>query len=152
VKRWFDRLLGRLPFLSRLSPDLLSGVGLLLSLAVYYYLSLGMIAPSILALSAALLFDVLDGVAARAQGRASEEGWVVDIAVDRVSEALISLALSRLVVLVVAFNVALSLYSFMARRHLIIPVRQVLLLALAAYYLVGAGGLHLLLDALLFQV
>jgi hypothetical protein len=68
------------------------------------------------------------------------------------SEALISLALSRLVVLVVAFNVALSLYSYMSKRHLIIPIRQVLLLTLVVYYLVGAGGLHLLLDSILFRM
>ena len=121
MKRWFDRLLGRLPFLSELNPDQLSGLGLLLSLAVYYFLS-------------------------------REEGWVVDVAVDRVSEALISLALSRLVVLVVAFNVALSLYSYMSKKHLIIPIRQVLLLMLVVYYLVGAGGFHLFLDGILFRM
>ncbi|MBL7168888.1 CDP-alcohol phosphatidyltransferase family protein [Candidatus Bathyarchaeota archaeon] len=152
VKRWFDRLLGRLPFLAELNPDQLSGLGLLLSLAVYYFLSREMIGASILVLFAALFLDVLDGVVARAQGKASEEGWVVDIAVDRVSEALISLALSRLVVLAVVFNVALSLYSYMSRRHLIIPIRQVLLLALAVYYFVGVGGLHLFLDGILFRI
>ena len=152
VKRWFDRLLGKLPFLADLNPDQLSGLGLLLSLAVYYFLSREMIGASILVLFAALFLDVLDGVVARAQGKASEEGWVVDIAVDRVSEALISLALSRLVVLVVAFNVALSLYSYMSKRHLIIPIRQVLLLTLVVYYLVGAGGFHLFLDGVLFQM
>ena len=152
MKRWFDRLLGRLPFLSELSPNLISGLGLLLSFAVYYFLSREMMGASILTLSAALFLDVMDGVIARAQGKASEEGWVVDVAVDRVSEALISLALSRLVVLVVAFNVALSLYSHMSKRHLILPVRQALLLALVVYYALGSGGLHLLLDGFLFRI
>ena len=151
MKRWFDRLLGRLPFLSELDPDQLSGLGLLLSLGVYYYLSRGMIGASILVLSAALFLDVLDGVVARARGEASEGGWVVDVAVDRVSEAVVSLAMSRLVVLVVALNVALSLYSHMYRRHIIIPVRQILLLVLVVYYFVGAGEFGPLFDVVLFN-
>ncbi len=91
MKRWFDRLLGRLPFLAELNPDQLSGLGLLLSLAVYYFLSREMIGASILVLFTALFLDVLDGVVARAQGKASEEGWVVDVASFRGYRGLVGL-------------------------------------------------------------
>lgn len=147
-----DTILTRVPFLRRLDANMISGLSLVCTLAGYLLISHRMLISCFVALFLALFMDALDGVVARVRGQASsEEGWVVDISVDRVSEALISLALSRVYILLAVLNVGLAFYSYKSKKHVIIPVRHLLLLMLLFYLFVESEAITFFLDGLLFE-
>ena len=151
VKKVFDAILAKIPFLKKLDPDVVSGLSLISSLPTYIYLMVGPTVPAIVSLVIVLFLDVLDGVIARVKGQASLRGWIVDVSVDRVSEVLISLALGRLFTLVVVINIYLSLYSYRNKKHIILPIRQVLLLLLVIQYILTPGPLETLLYNVVFN-
>ncbi|MFQ5836979.1 MAG: CDP-alcohol phosphatidyltransferase family protein [Candidatus Bathyarchaeia archaeon] len=144
--------LTRFSFLKRLNANLISGLSLVCSPIVYLLISKRAFIACIIALFFVLLFDVLDGVVARAKGQTSSEvGWMVDVSVDRISEALISLALSRVYMLLVVLNMGLTLRSCKFRKQALIPLRHLLLLMLLLYYLVKLQPITLFLDQILFD-
>ena len=131
---------------------MVSGLGLVCSPIVYLLISKRSFIACIIALFFILLFDALDGVVARAKGQTSSEvGWMVDVSVDRISEALISLALSRVYMSLVVFNMGLALWSCKFRKRALIPLRHLLLLMLLLYYLVKSQPITLFLDQILFD-
>jgi phosphatidylglycerophosphate synthase len=148
-------VLTRFPVLKRVNANMISGVGLAVSPIAYLLIANRAILASVIALFVVLLLDVLDGAAARAIGQTSEDGWMVDVSIDRVSEAVISLALSRIFILFTIINMGLALLSCHYRKHAIIPLRQAILLALIAYYVlesfVDFQPAISLLDQILFQ-
>jgi hypothetical protein len=108
---------------------------------------------SVAVLFLVLFLDVLDGSVARAKGQASsEEGWIVDVSVDRMSEALISIALSRVYILLVITNIGLVFYSYKNKKHVILPLRHFLLVILFVYLFTESKPITLLLDAMLFNM
>ena len=76
---------------------------------------------------------------------------MVDVSVDRISEAVISLALSRVFILLTILNMGLALLSYRYKKHAIIPLRHAILLILIAYYLLEKQPAFLILDQILFQ-
>jgi len=131
---------------------MISGLGLVFTPIAYMLLSERAIAASIIAIFLILLLDALDGIVARAKGQtSSEDGWMVDISVDRISEAVISLALSRVFILLTILNMGLALLSYHHKKHAIIPLRHAILLILIAYYLLEKQPAFLILDQILFQ-
>ena len=147
-----DSILTKFSFLRRLDPNIISGFGLVCSLLVYFLISEKMLIGSVIALFLVLFLDALDGVVARLKGRtSSEEGWIVDVSVDRVSDALISLALSRVYILLVILNIGLTFCSYKFKRHLVIPLRQLLLLMLLFCLFAGSDPIAFLLDGILFE-
>jgi len=76
---------------------------------------------------------------------------MVDVSVDRISEAVISLALSRVFILLTIINIGLALLSHRYKKHAIIPLRQATLLILIAYYLLESQPAFLILEQVLFQ-
>jgi phosphatidylglycerophosphate synthase len=131
---------------------MISGLSLVFTPIAYMLLSERAIAASIIAIFLILLLDVLDGIVARAKSQtSSEDGWMVDISVDRISEAVISLALSRVFILLTILNMGLALLSYRYKKHAIIPLRQAILLVLIAYYLLEKQPAFLILDQILFQ-
>ena len=107
---------------------------------------------SMMALFLALFLDILDGAVARVKGQASEEGWIVDVSVDRVSESLISLALSRVYILLVIINIGLVFYSYKFKNHVIIPLRQLLLLTLLVSVSIKSEPIAYFMDIILFKL
>jgi hypothetical protein len=75
---------------------------------------------------------------------------MVDVSVDRISEAIICLALSRVFILLTIFNMGLALLSCHYKKHAIIPLRQATLLILIAYYLLQSQPAFFILDQILF--
>lgn len=152
-KQIIDKILSRFPFIMRYNKNNISGLSLVCSLAFYLLISKRMMIWCIAVLFLVLFLDVLDGSVARVKGQASsEEGWIVDVSVDRISEALISLALSRAYILLVISNIGLVFYSYKNKKHVILPLRQLLLLILLVYLFTESEPISLLLDAMLFKL
>lgn len=87
-----------------------------------------------------LLTDWWDGATARRHGTGSREGYIVDVVIDRFSEAFIFLAdighvLGRLFFALWILNTALTLWSARTGRHRILPLRAVWLGVLALWIL-----------------
>ena len=146
-------VLTRFPLLKRVNADMISGLSLVCTPIAYLLISERAILASIIALFLVMLLDAIDGIVARAKGEtSSEDGWMVDVAVDRVSEAVISLALSRIFILFTILNMCLALLSCHYRKHAILPLRHAILLILIAYYLLQSQpAIFSLLDQILFH-
>jgi len=144
-------VLTRFPMLKQVNANMISGVSLVFSPIAYLLLSERAIIASIITIFLILLLDALDGIVARAKGQtSSKDGWMVDVSVDRISEAIISLALSRVFILLTIINMGLALLSCYYEKHAIIPLRQVTLLILIAYYVLQSQPAFLYLDQILF--
>ena len=141
----------RFPILKQVNADQISGLSLIFSPIAYLLISERAIIASIITIFLILLLDALDGIVARAKGQTSGDGWIVDVSVDRISEAVISLALSRVFILITIFNICLALLSCHYKKHAIIPLRHAILLMLIAYYFLGSQPTFLILDQILFQ-
>ena len=145
-------VLTRFPLLRRVNANMISGLGLACSPIAYLLISERAILASIIILVIIMLLDAFDGIVARAKGEvSSEDGWMVDVSVDRISEAVISLALSRIFILLTILNMGLALLSCHYKKHAIIPLRHATLVMLIAYYLLGAQPAFSFLDQILFQ-
>jgi len=145
-------VLTRFPMLKQVDANMISGLGLVFTPIAYLLLSERVIAASIIAIFLILLLDALDGIVARAKGQtSSEDGWIVDVSVDRISEAVISLALSRVFILLTIINMGLALLSYRYKKHAIIPLRHAILVILIAYYLLEKQPAFLILEQILFQ-
>jgi phosphatidylglycerophosphate synthase len=121
--------------LKHVDANMISGLSLALSPIVYLLIAERAILASIIALFVVILLDALDGIVARAKGQtSSNDGWVVDVSVDRVSEAVISLALSRIFILFTILNIGLALLSCHYKKHAIIPLRHAILVTLITYF------------------
>ena len=145
-------VLKRFPLLKQVNANMISGLSLVCTPIAYLLISERAILASIIALFLIMLLDALDGIVARAKGETnSEDGWMVDVSVDRVSEAVISLALSRIFILVTIINMGLALLSYRYRKHAIIPLRHAILVIFIAYFLLESHPVAVFLDQILFQ-
>ena len=93
VRAVTQRLAGRLLGRSGISPNTITTVGLLLTLAVTYMLATGQLVLGGILVLVTSAFDMLDGALARATDRKSAFGAFFDSTVDRYTEALILLGL-----------------------------------------------------------
>lgn len=93
VRAITQRIVGRLLGRSSISPNMLTMVGLLLTLGVTATLATGHLFWGGVLVLATSLFDMLDGALARATDRNSTFGAFLDSTMDRYSEALIFLGL-----------------------------------------------------------
>ena len=144
-------VLTRFPILRQVDANMISGLSLAFTPIAYLLLSERAIIAAIIAIFLVLLLDALDGIVARAKGQtSSKDGWMVDVSVDRISEAIISLALSRVFILLTILNMGLALLSCHYEKHAIIPLRQTTLLILIAYYLLQSQPAFFYLEQILF--
>jgi CDP-diacylglycerol--glycerol-3-phosphate 3-phosphatidyltransferase len=88
-----QRIAGRLLGRSGISPNTITGIGFVLTLAVTYTLATGHLALGGVLVLLTSAFDMLDGALARATDRKSAFGAFFDSTVDRYTEALILLGL-----------------------------------------------------------
>ncbi|WP_026369217.1 glycosyltransferase [Kallotenue papyrolyticum] len=93
VRALTQRIVGRVLGRSGISPNLLTIIGVLLTLSVTVTLALGYLAWGGLLVLLTSLFDMLDGALARATQRNSTFGAFLDSTMDRYAEALIFLGL-----------------------------------------------------------
>ena len=131
---------------------MISGLSLVFSPIVYLAISENAILVSIIALFVVMLLDALDGIVARTKDQtSSKDGWIVDVSVDRVSEAVVCLALSRIFILLTIINMGLAFLSYHCKKHAIIPLRHAILVILVAYFLLESHPVAVYLDQILFQ-
>jgi phosphatidylglycerophosphate synthase len=143
-------VLTRFPLLKRVDANMISGLSLICSPIAYLLISEKALLASIIVLFLIILLDALDGIVARAKGQTSEDGWFVDVSVDRVSEAVISLALSRIFILLTMLNLSLALWSCRYKRHAIIPLRHAMIVILIIYYLLESQQAFSFLEQIIF--
>lgn len=124
--------------LPEINPSWFQMVGLFMSV---YYLFLVSIPWKIAFISIILFLDWLDGAAARQQKKASMEGWMIDVAVDRFSEGFIFFAeigtqIGMLFFILWIVNVVLSLYSVKTGKHIMLALRFFYIFVLAYQYFI----------------
>ncbi|USN53187.1 MAG: CDP-archaeol synthase [Candidatus Nomurabacteria bacterium] len=141
-RAWIRRLwIFRLP---NVSPDAISLVGFCLSLFVIPVFSISR-AWTIALLIFILFLDWLDGAVARQYQRGSQHGWLVDIGLDRFSEAVIFLPLGVFWAALWCVNTLLSLVGIFFHKSIALPGRFIFLLALLLH--VEANPLTLILSS-----
>ena len=119
-----------------MNPNALSGMSIITSML--FLLSVKYSMPLALTLLfCTLLLDWFDGMVARKFNRTSEEGHLVDIASDRLSEGIVFVAFFPWFCLF-TLNCLLSLWSVAHKRHLILPLRHVFLVF---YMILMAAGM-----------
>lgn len=140
VRRFVDDQVRRFD-IPKLDPNKVSGGSLVLSLFVplgfLFYDFLG-----IFILFLVLCFDYLDGFIAREYGLDSEEGYMVDVVVDRVSEGVIFMVSVFPWFILFSVNNLLALRSFRKDEHFILPLRHVYLVYMLFLSLKGLLGFH----------
>jgi phosphatidylglycerophosphate synthase len=130
---------------------MISGVSLVFSPLACLFLAEKAIFPAMVTIFLVLMLDGLDGIVARAKGQTgTRDGWMVDVAVDRMSEAIICLALSRVFILLTILNMGLALLSCRYKKHAIIPLRQATLVILVAYFLLQSHPIFDIMDQIIF--
>lgn len=90
---WAVEPIGRWLSKTALSPNLLTLVAFIIGMAASFLVSQGILLFGGIVLLLSGLFDLLDGALARAKSQVTKFGAVLDSTLDRVSEALIFLAL-----------------------------------------------------------
>lgn len=88
-----------------------------------------------------LLTDWWDGATARRHGTVTREGYIVDVVIDRFSEAFIFLAdvghpLGRVFFALFVFNTAATIWGARTGKHRILPLRAAWMVVLA-WWVVG---------------
>ena len=120
------------------NPSWWSLLGLLGSVACLYAATPG---QKLALVFGVLLTDWWDGATARRHGRMSgREGYIVDVVIDRFSEAFIFLAdighpLGRVFFVLFLFNTAATLWGARTGKHRILPLRAVWMVVLAWWML-----------------
>jgi phosphatidylserine synthase len=115
--------------LPNVDPNLVSGLSVVTSLL--FILALGyspMLAFILIILT--LQLDYFDGLIAKKYGRCSEEGYIVDVACDRISEGLMFAPFFVPWFPLFALNTVPTVFGFAKNKHVILPLRHIFL----AYY------------------
>ncbi len=125
LRKFADAAIIDLP-LPKINPNFVSGLSVLA--AITFVLSLRFsYAIAFAALVINLLLDLFDGVIAKKYGLESEKGYMVDVFADRLSEGIIFIPFFAPWFYLFALNNALSMYSFVSYKHVILPLRHVFL-------------------------
>jgi len=119
--------------LSFLNPNYLQIIALILS---FIYLFIDNNVTRLIIVTVVLISDWLDGATARSQKITSKEGWMIDVAVDRISEGFIfaihlDTYVGKVFFGLYVLNTILSMYSISSKKHLILPLRFMWLIYLA---------------------
>lgn len=108
--------------LPKVSPHMISGFSVLSS--IVFVLVLKSPVAALIAGLLTLALDWLDGLVAKKYGWSSEDGYVVDVAADRLSEGIMLVPFLVPWYLLFSLNVFLSIFSFVKQRHVVLPLRQ----------------------------
>ena len=117
------------------NPNALSGLSIVLSLL--FVLTLGQPFIALALLACILLLDWLDGMVARKYKKTSGEGYLVDVASDRLSEAVVFLPFFFPWFFLFSLNCVLALLAVKREKHIILPLRHVFLVFYAFLVLTG---------------
>jgi len=124
MRKVTDHVFLKMP-LPRVNPNMVSGLSLVTSVFFLLTLNSAILAFSFLLLT--LLLDWFDGLIAKKHNLCSEEGYMVDITADRLSEGIIFSAFLFPWFHLFALNTVLTMLSFSRKKHVIIPLRHIFL-------------------------
>jgi len=124
-------IFSRLP-LPKIHPDIVSVLSLAGSVVFLFSRNIYF---QIITIFIVILLDAFDGIIAKRYNyRPTEDdklaGWMVDVTIDRLSEGLIALVFFIPLFPLFILNTALTLFSYTKKIHLILPLRQGLLIYL----------------------
>lgn len=129
LKARTDSLLMRLP-LPKINPNFVSGLSVISS--VFFILALGYSQVLAFAIAVAVLvFDALDGIIARKYRLETDEGYMIDVTSDRLSEGIMFVPFFMPWFFLFAANCFLTLIGFRMKRHIILPLRHIFVIYLA---------------------
>tara|TARA_B100001750_G_scaffold234098_1_gene235044 strand:- start:403 stop:999 length:597 start_codon:yes stop_codon:yes gene_type:complete len=94
LSKWFEDPLVSLLVSLKISPSVITSIGLLVAILAGYFCLLGNFLYAGLLVLFSSLFDLLDGGVARKTGKTSSQGAMLDSVFDRFSEVLVLLGLS----------------------------------------------------------
>ena len=94
LSKWFEDPLVSLLVSLKISPSVITSIGLLVAILAGYFCLLGYFLYAGLLVLFSSLFDLLDGGVARKTGKTSSQGAMLDSVFDRFSEVLVLLGLS----------------------------------------------------------
>jgi phosphatidylglycerophosphate synthase len=132
MRKYTDHYLLMLP-LPRVSPNAISGMSVFLSFVFLFLARFERHLLALITLVVILLLDWFDGLIAQKYGLSSEEGYVCDIAADRLSEGLILIPFFMPWFFIYAIGMFTTWISIKYHVHIMLPLRQ----AFAIYYLVA---------------
>jgi phosphatidylglycerophosphate synthase len=119
--------------LPNINPNIISGLSVLTSLffilALKYSSALAFIFIII-----TILLDWFDGLIAKKYKKCSEEGYIVDVTSDRLSEGIIFAPFFIPWFYLFVLNNILTIFSFTKNRHIILPIRHVFLIYFLLYF------------------
>lgn len=125
LRKSTDSVFLKLP-LPKINPNMVSGISILTSLIFILTLSYSII--SLVFLIITILLDWFDGLIAKKHNLVSEQGYITDITVDRVSETLILIPFFIPWFFLFALNNVLTLVCFVRKKHIILPLRHLFLI------------------------
>ena len=94
LSKWFEEPLVSLLVSLKISPSVITSIGLLVAILAGYFCLLGNFLYAGLLVLFSSLFDLLDGGVARKPGKTSSQGAMLDSVFDRFSEVVVLLGLS----------------------------------------------------------
>lgn len=126
VRAVVDYLFLRLP-LPKVNPNVLSGLSIITSLLFVLTLRVSStVALSFIIIT--LLLDWFDGLIAKKHNLCSEEGYIVDLVSDRVSEGIMFTPFFVPWFFLFVINSILAVVSFIKRKHIVLPLRHAFLI------------------------
>ncbi|MBR9677936.1 MAG: hypothetical protein GOU97_01390 [Nanoarchaeota archaeon] len=133
LRKVSDHYLLKIPF-PKINPNKVSGLSIITSILFIISLNYSNALASLI-LFVSLLLDWFDGLIAKKHGLTSEKGYIVDVTADRFSEAIIFIPFFFPWFYLFALNMILTLTSFVKKKHVILPLRQVFLIYFIIAYL-----------------
>jgi|SRR3989344_678086 len=116
--------------LPNINPNIISGLSVITSILFLLFLKKPIIAFIFLLFT--LIFDWIDGIIARKYNSTSDEGYIVDVICDRISESLMFIPFFIPWFILFALNSLLLMISIRIGKHISLPLRHAFLI----YYLV----------------
>lgn len=110
-------------YLPKINPNFISSFTVILSILFILVLDFNKFIGALI-LILILIFDALDGEIARRYKLDSEEGYIIDITCDRLSEGFIFVPFFYPWFIIFVFNLFLTILSSKKKIHIILPLRH----------------------------
>jgi phosphatidylglycerophosphate synthase len=134
LRRGTDRIGLALP-LPNVNPNVVSGLSIVTSMLFVVSFPFFSFA-AVVFLFMTILLDWFDGLIAKKFRRMSEEGYIVDVTSDRLSEGIIFSAVFFPWFFLFVLNCLLTIRSVAKKRHIVLPLRHLFLIYLILLILV----------------
>lgn len=128
IREKTDYIFLKLP-LPKINPNIISGFSILTSLVFILVLSYPWLAFIFIIIT--IMLDWFDGLIAKKHHTVSEQGYMVDLTADRLSEGIMFIPFFMPCFFLFALNNVLTLIGFTKKTHIILPLRHLFLVYFA---------------------